>query len=125
MRKPFDPMAFGEPPADAVNDPDAMSQLLMANLPIFEDVRDTPRLDQGMLDVVGRVPYEPSGEGASSGLPAEPATRGGLDEEAMAQAILENARQTRDNSRAAQENARLSNEEEMAERAKLESGEMQ
>lgn len=116
----FDPLSFAQPPGDAVMDEEALGQLLSPNLPIFEDVTDIPKLSSGMLDQMGMVPYSPEGGGmGNESLPSEPE---GLDEEAMAGAILDNAMQMREGSRAAQEKARMLNEQEADTRAEAESG---
>ncbi len=128
---PYDPFAFGQPPEDAISDPEAMLDLALspqgyapqAEMPLFEENSDLPPSE---VDPRGMLKAGYGGADPMGAMPQDPMAMGGeqLDEEALQQAILDEG--MRDNEMSEQYQAGIveQNEEEERRLAKANNGGM-
>ena len=123
----MNPFRFGMPPEDAVDDPDALAGAIgHENPPIFGDNEDIPRaIDANPFKTPdGMQKMMPRGNPGMS-MPGMMQRPGAFaDEEALRQAILDQAMSEREMSRAYQSKVVDMNESEIEERKKAESGDV-
>ena len=118
--RPFDPlMGFGAPPPDAVTDEDALAGVMgHPPMPLFHDVEDIPRVEDAnpWKNPDGTQKMTPRPEAMTQPPPPE------YDGEAIGQAILDQATQERDNSRAFQAKVLEQNDAESQAKRKQQMG---